>query len=239
MTNPGDDAGQTSSSDSGAGASEPASGGYEAPPIEQAPGQAEQTQDNAQPAGEQPAPPFEQPAPQFEQPAYAPPPAYDASGYQSPQPYQSTPGYPPGGFPPAADYSGFPPPGQPGYPPPPPYPDGGGGFGAPPYPPPPPYGAPPPGYGPPPTGYPGYGAYGPPVEKTNGLAIASLVASLIGIVPFLCGVGSIIGIVLGIVALNQIKQSGEKGQGLAIAGIAVGGVTFLISIIAGVAVMSG
>ena len=71
----------------------------------------------------------------------------------------------------------------------------------------------------------------PGPQKTNSLAIASLVASLIGILPFICGLGSIIGIVLGVVALNQIKASGEGGRGLAIAGIAVGAVTFLISIV--------
>ncbi len=53
------------------------------------------------------------------------------------------------------------------------------------------------------------------------MAIASLVASAIGV---LCGIGSIVGIVLGILALNQIKQTREGGQGLAIAGIALGGV---------------
>src|SRR6476660_8377756 len=108
MTNPGDDAGQTSSSDSGGGASEPTSSGYEAPPIEQA----EQTRQNSGPAYDQPtqqvplfeqsAQPFEQQAPPFEQPAYAPPPTYDPSGYPTPPPYEPTPGYAPGGFPPAA-----------------------------------------------------------------------------------------------------------------------------------------
>ena len=47
----------------------------------------------------------------------------------------------------------------------------------------------------------------------------------------LCGIGSIIGIVLGVVALNQIKQTREGGHGLAIAGIAVGAVTLLINLI--------
>jgi Domain of unknown function (DUF4190) len=70
------------------------------------------------------------------------------------------------------------------------------------------------------------------------LAIGSLVASLIGIIPFLCGVGSIVGIVLGIVALNQIKDSGEGGRQMAIAGIAVGAATFLFSMIFGIAMLS-
>ncbi|OBF89661.1 hypothetical protein A5790_19330 [Mycobacterium sp. 852002-51152_SCH6134967] len=119
----------------------------------------------------------------------------------------------------------------------PPYPDPANtGQG---YPPPPPYGAPSP-YGAPPS-YAGYGApgyadgYGMPQDKTNGLAIGSLVASAIGV---LCGVGSLIGIVLGIVALNQVKNSGEGGRGLAIAGIAVGAATLLLNIVFGIAMLS-
>ena len=199
MTNPGDDAGQTPSSDSTGGASEPTSGGYEAPSIEQ----------SAQPT---------------EQPGYTPPPAYTPPVYDAPS-YPQQQAYP--NFPPA-DYT------QPGYPPP-PYP-GPPGYGASSYPPPQQYGTPqygtppPPGYGPPPTGYPApeYSAYGQPAQKTNSMAIASIVASCIGL---LCGIGSIVGIALGIVAMNQIKQTREGGHGLAIAGIAVGGVTLLINVI--------
>ena len=58
------------------------------------------------------------------------------------------------------------------------------------------------------------------------MAIGSLVASIVGVC---CGIGSIVGIVLGFVAMNQIKQSGENGNGLAIAGIAVGVITLLIN----------
>jgi hypothetical protein len=50
-----------------------------------------------------------------------------------------------------------------------------------------------------------------------------LVASVI----WLCGIGSIAGIVMGIIALNQVKHTGEHGRGLAIAGIAVGAVTLV------------
>lgn len=59
----------------------------------------------------------------------------------------------------------------------------------------------------------------------NGLAIGSLVSSLVGIpAAVVCFgfIGSILGIVLGIVALNQIGKSGQKGKGMAIAGIALG-----------------
>lgn len=70
-----------------------------------------------------------------------------------------------------------------------------------------------------PTGYQPYG-YPQQSTKTNGLAIASLVTSLAG--SALCGVGAIIGIILGIVGLNQIKTTGEQGRGMALAGIWIG-----------------
>ncbi len=60
------------------------------------------------------------------------------------------------------------------------------------------------------------------------MAIASLVASVVGV---LCGIGSVVGIVLGVVALNQIKQSRQGGYGLAVAGIVVGIATLIISMI--------
>ena len=50
-------------------------------------------------------------------------------------------------------------------------------------------------------------------RRTNTLAILSLVAAF---------VASFVGVVLGIVALLQIRRSGEAGRGLAIAAIAIG-----------------
>ena len=67
------------------------------------------------------------------------------------------------------------------------------------------------------------------------MAIASLASSLIGV---LCGLGSIVGIVLGVIALNQIKQTGQGGHGLAVAGIAVGGLTLLINLVWTISVLS-
>lgn len=228
MTNPGEDAGQTPSSGSDGGASEPPPTSYEAPPIEQTQEPAGQSPDDITAVYKLPSQPLEPPAPSFDPPAYSPPPAYD----QSPPSYSPQP-----------DQPGFPPPAAPGYPPPPPYPDAGGfsAPGAPGYPPPPSYGAPPPGFAPPPPGYgpppgfgpppgypaPGYGGgYAAPTQKTNTMAIASLVASVVGVC---CGIGSIVGIILGVVSMNQIKQTGENGHGLAIAGIAVGVVTLLLN----------
>jgi Na+/H+-dicarboxylate symporter len=68
------------------------------------------------------------------------------------------------------------------------------------------------------------------------MAIWSLVTSLLG---FICGIGFIVGLILGIVALNQIKQTGQGGRGFAIAGIVIGGIAIAIGIIAGIAVLAG
>ena len=63
-------------------------------------------------------------------------------------------------------------------------------------------------------------------QKTNALAIASLISSFFV---------SVLGIILGFVALNQIKKTGEQGRGLALAGIIIGfvavGITVLIIVL--------
>ncbi|WBB65164.1 DUF4190 domain-containing protein [Micromonospora sp. WMMD812] len=74
-----------------------------------------------------------------------------------------------------------------------------------------------PGYPAPAPGYPGYG-YAPP-QKTNGLAIAALVLSLIGLTSCITAP---IGAILGHVAQKQIRLSGEGGEGMAKAAIIVG-----------------
>lgn len=83
-------------------------------------------------------------------------------------------------------------------------------------------GAPPPmypqaAYGPPGYGYPSYPM--PIGRPTNGLAIAALVCSLSGI---LVGISAPLGAILGHVALRQIRERGEEGHGMALAGIIVG-----------------
>jgi Domain of unknown function (DUF4190) len=76
---------------------------------------------------------------------------------------------------------------------------------------------PPPGqwYGPPP-GYPGYGW--PPPQRTNGLAVASLVLGIL----WIYWIGSILALVFGYIARNQIRERGDSGDGMAIAGIVLG-----------------
>jgi uncharacterized membrane protein len=80
---------------------------------------------------------------------------------------------------------------------------------------------------------PGYSAQ--PAGGTNGLAIGALVASIAG---FLCGIGLIIGLVLGYIAKNQIDQSGgtQEGRGLAVAAIVIGWIGVAITVIVVIAV---
>jgi uncharacterized membrane protein len=51
------------------------------------------------------------------------------------------------------------------------------------------------------------------------MAIAAMVCSLVG---FACCLPALVGVVLGVVSLNQIKQTGQEGRGMALAGIIVG-----------------
>lgn len=95
------------------------------------------------------------------------------------------------------------------------------------------YGQPPqgqPGYGQQPYNAPGFGqqpGYGQPYGQpgygqqsggTNGLAIASLVTGILG---FLF-ITPILAIVFGIIGLSQAKKRGQRGSGLATAGIVLG-----------------
>jgi hypothetical protein len=131
---------------------------------------------------------------------------------------------------------GSPPPTPPAYPPsydPTAY--GQQGYGQPAEPPPaygqpqPAYGQPQPAYGQPQPAYgqpqPAYGqpVYGQPVyvqpNPTNGMAIAALVCSLAGLLIF---ISAPVGAILGHVARKQIRQTGEQGASMALAGIIVG-----------------
>lgn len=83
---------------------------------------------------------------------------------------------------------------------------------------------------PPPSLYPPAGQYPPHHQHPypplppgiNGMAVASLVTSILGVA--MCFLPSMLGLVFGLVALNQIKTTGERGRGMAIAGAIIGGV---------------
>jgi len=96
--------------------------------------------------------------------------------------------------------------------------------------------APPAGSYPPPPAAPAYGAPQPgytpyPTQpKTNTLAIVSLIASLAGVIV-VAFIGQIVGIITGHMALSQIKQRGENGRGLALAGVIIGYISLALYIV--------
>ena len=70
-----------------------------------------------------------------------------------------------------------------------------------------------------------YGAAAGP-QKSNGLAVGSLVAGVIGLVVPLLG---LVGVVLGVLGLRRARDPGIGGRGLAIAGISTGAVGLVLS----------
>ncbi len=103
-------------------------------------------------------------------------------------------------------------------------------------PPPPPPGQNPPPYQPGPNpmgGFPVSGMQQAPPQGTNGLSIASLVLSLVNIIPcfWLFPIPALLGVIFGIVSRGQMKATGSnKGKGLAIAGLVVGLVFLAIGV---------
>lgn len=152
--------------------------------------------------------PWEPPAADYPPPAY-PPLGYPAqyhSGYAAqsrPPGYEQPPGYGPPPSQPGAPQFGGPP----------------AGYGTPRY---------PGSYYPPADYQGGYGPHGVLQAGTNGLAIASLISSFAGV---FCCIGSIVAIVLGALALGQIKHTRQEGYGLAVAGIVIGVATLVVNLI--------
>ena len=74
-------------------------------------------------------------------------------------------------------------------------------------------------------------AYYPPAPPTNGLAIAALVC---GVGGFVVGLSFIPAIICGHLARRQIRQTGEQGAGMALAGLILGyvGIALFIVLIA-------
>jgi hypothetical protein len=68
---------------------------------------------------------------------------------------------------------------------------------------------------------------GPAPWTTNGLAIASLVLALL----WLGGIGSLLGIIFGHVSRRQIRRRPQRGEGLGLAGLTIGYVGLVGSII--------
>lgn len=65
----------------------------------------------------------------------------------------------------------------------------------------------------------------PAQRQTSGFAVASLVLGIL----WLAGIGSVLAVVFGAIAIRQINQSGgrQSGKGMAVAGLVLG-VVFLV-----------
>ncbi|HEX5595012.1 MAG TPA: DUF4190 domain-containing protein [Micromonosporaceae bacterium] len=76
---------------------------------------------------------------------------------------------------------------------------------------------------------------------TNGMAIAAMVLGILGVLG-LCGYGiggfiGIIGAILGHVARKQIRERGESGDGLALAGVITGWISTGIALLVTAAIV--
>ncbi|MGY2076864.1 MULTISPECIES: DUF4190 domain-containing protein [unclassified Blastococcus] len=99
--------------------------------------------------------------------------------------------------------------------------------------------------GPPPPHGPGYPPYSPPYgypyalpQRTNGMAIASMVLGIL----WLYWIGSILALVFGYTAKRQIQERGEAGGGMATAGIVLGWIGvgfFALFVLFGIASTAG
>lgn len=67
-------------------------------------------------------------------------------------------------------------------------------------------------------------------KPTNGMAVASLVLSIAGMVA-LPIIGPLMGVIFGTVAKNQIKTTHEEGSGLATAGIIIGIIQLVLALL--------
>jgi hypothetical protein len=76
---------------------------------------------------------------------------------------------------------------------------------------------------------PGWSASFAPPPRQNGLALASMITSLAGIA--MCLFPGVVGLILGIVALQQISRDGTTGRGYAVTGIAVGAASTMLLVL--------
>ncbi len=63
-------------------------------------------------------------------------------------------------------------------------------------------------------------------DRTNPMAIWSLILAIVSI----GGIGSILGMWLGVKAHRRVRETGERGRGMAIAAVLIGVVTLILSI---------
>ena len=78
-----------------------------------------------------------------------------------------------------------------------------------------------------------YGGQAPqPLQRTNGMSVAALISGILGLTIFF-GIGSVAALIFGYVARGQIKRSQgqESGNGMAIAGIVMGWIGVVVSVV--------
>ncbi len=68
-------------------------------------------------------------------------------------------------------------------------------------------------------------------QETNGQAIGALVAGIVGVPLCFCGIPSIIAIVLGFLAMNETKRTGQDGHGMALAGVIIGVIGLALAVL--------
>ena len=78
--------------------------------------------------------------------------------------------------------------------------------------------------------YPAYGLPPTPTRPTNAMAVAALISGVVSwiLLPLFGGVAAV---VLGHLALSQLKKTGEEGNGLAIGGLVLGYLNLLFSLV--------
>lgn len=82
----------------------------------------------------------------------------------------------------------------------------------------------------PPGGPPGpYGGY--PRQGTNGLAIASLICSILGFLSCCFFALAAAGVIMGHIALGQIARQGGEGRGMAMAGVIIGYAALVVGVL--------
>jgi hypothetical protein len=88
----------------------------------------------------------------------------------------------------------------------------------------------------------GYQAVQPPPaarsQTTNGMAVASLVCGLLQV--FSLGITAIPAVILGHLARKQMRRTGERGDGMATAGLVLGwlGIAFFVLLVVGLVAMA-
>jgi hypothetical protein len=94
---------------------------------------------------------------------------------------------------------------------------------------------------PPPPMTPSLVAMAPVVTKSNQTAVWAMVTGIISLIPCCWGLGiiSVVSIVLGCIALTQIKKNPQQtGSGFAIAGIVMGILSLILAVVCWLVVLS-